>query len=59
MKTILAAQHADGVREGICPICKMKMIWRDNFYQWMGLFGELEESDNSFWECKCGYKSDE
>ena len=55
-KRILAAQHQDGTREGICPICEGKMIWRD-----LGVAQSVEGMHDygGVWICKCGYQSDE
>ena len=57
MKRIIEVQHNDGEREGICPFCKERMIWRDNGVGQAITAGDYNQTDNGgFWDHKCDRK---
>ena len=60
MKQIIAVQHKDEVREGICPICGERMTWRDMGESNSISAGNLDQKDlGGFWEHKCPFNCPE
>ena len=52
MKRIIAVQHKDEAREGICPCCGQRMIWRDVFSEGF-VAGDYIQHEDGYWEHKC------
>ena len=53
-KRIISVQHKDGEREGICPTCGQKMVWRDLGVNQSIVAGHYAQEDlGGFWDHKC------